>query len=156
MKKTILAIAVGATLVTSCQKQPSLTTNEYIEFDFNGTSYSYTGSQVGEINEGHTTWYTRIQTAGNASHFELLLNDTLVGTYSLNGTNVSIDFGGDLYRPDGNTNPLKAIITKYESVRGIIEGTFGGDVRQYMFGDSTVRGTITNGKFKVTRDHIHS
>lgn len=159
MKKTILTLVTGVIILASCKKEdaPSLASvNEYIEFEYNGVPYSYTGIGVGEINEPTTTWYTRIQSAGSASHFELLLNDTIPGTYSHNAGEITIRFAGDMYKPDGNTNILRAIITKYEPVGGIIEGTFEGDVRQYAWDDSTVTGTFTNGKFKVIRDHLHS
>lgn len=159
MKKTILACTFGVLGLISCKKEENLTTlstNEFISFEYNGTPYNYINSQVGDVNEPHTTWMTRIQTEGNASHFELLLADTIVGSYSPSADQVSIDFGGILYRQNGTTNPLKAVITTYDPVGGIIEGTFEGDVRQYDFYDPNITGTFTNGKFRVVRDNLHS
>lgn len=159
MKKTILTLLTGAVLITSCKKEQTLisrsASNEFIEFNYNSNFYSYTGNQVGEVNEPHTTWHTRIQTTGNASHFELLLSDTIVGTYSLNGSDITVEFGGDYYAPYGN-NPLSAVITKYDTIGGYIEGTFSGHARKYLSSNDTTEVDFTNGKFKVIRDFSHS
>jgi hypothetical protein len=160
MKKTILTLAAGLLLITACKKEQTLisrsVSNEFIEFNYNGNSHSYTGNQVGEINEPTIYQLTRIQTTGNASHFELRLADTIVGTYSI-GSEVQIKFG-DLFSPYGNTNPLKAIVTKYDAIGGYIEGTFSGNaayIKGNQVGDTTLA-TFTNGSFKVIRDFAHS
>lgn len=159
MKKTILTLTTGLLLITSCKKEQVLSSrsnsNEFIEFNYNGNYYNYTGSQVGEINEPTTTWYTRIQTKGSASHFELLLGDTIAGIYSLTASDITIEFGDDYYKPYGN-NPLSATITKYDTVGGYIEGTFSGHARKYLSGSDTTEVDFTNGNFKVIRDFAHS
>jgi hypothetical protein len=143
--------------MASCQKQQTLQSksNELIEFDYGTTHYQYTGSQVGNVNEPTTTWYTRIQTEGNASHFELLLSDTIVGTYSLTASDITILFGDKYYKPHG-ANPLTAIITKYDTVGGYIEGTFSGHAQRYLGGSDTTEVDFNNGTFKVVRDFSHS
>jgi hypothetical protein len=162
MKRTILTLVTGLLLITSCKKEQTLvnrsSSNEFIEFNYNGNFYNYLGNQVGEVNEPTTTWETRIQTEGNATHFELLLGDTIVGTYSLTGSDISILLGNDLYMPYGNTNPLQAIVTKYDSIGGYIEGTFSGDaayIKGNQVGDTTLA-NFANGSFKVIRDFAHS
>lgn len=159
MKKVILTLATGILLFTSCKKEEKLilksSSNEYIEFSINGTPYSYTGNQVGDVNEPSTTWETRIQSAGNASHFELLLNDTIMGTYSQNASNITILFTDKYYAPKG-TNGLRAVITKYDTVGGYIEGTFEGHAKRYLSGNDSTEVDFTNGKFKVIRDFKNS